>query len=496
MSTGRGRSGARLPRPLTVAPSPVDAPSGQRRLVAHRHVRRDFVLHRLLAGADALAITLALIVALELSNRVGTSSHLMWALLTLPAWIFLFRAYGLYDRDAKRISHTTIDDVPWLAHALLTGCVLLWVYFNAVPVAKLVFGEILLFAASAMVLVLALRVLVRRGYAAALGPERVVLVGEAEASGLLVGKIRAHPEFGLEPIGMIAGAGPVDGVGVLPLLGTLGDLDLETLVGRYRVERVIVAPTALDEEALLELLRRCKELSLKVSVLPQLFDAMGSSVQVDDVEGVTVLGINPPVLSRSSRYLKRAVDVIGATLLLILAAPLMALISLLIKLDSRGPVLFTSERIGRGNRPFRFLKFRTMVPGAEQLAPELRAHSQDPHWLHLADDPRITRVGRFLRMTSLDELPQLWNVLKGEMSLVGPRPLADPEDRQIGGWARSRLDLTPGITGMWQVLGRTNIPFEEMVKLDYLYVTNWSLWTDVRLMIRTLPAVLRRRGAN
>jgi lipopolysaccharide/colanic/teichoic acid biosynthesis glycosyltransferase len=142
------------------------------------------------------------------------------------------------------------------------------------------------------------------------------------------------------------------------------------------------------------------------------------------------------------------------------------------------------------------LKFRTMCEDAEQRVEELRKFSKDPHWLHLEHDPRLTRIGRFLRLASIDELPQLWNVVRGEMSLVGPRPLVESEDRRVDGWARSRLALTPGITGSWQVLGRTTIPFEEMVKLDYLYVVNWSLWNDIRLMLRTLPVVLKGSGAN
>ncbi len=181
-----------------------------------------------------------------------------------------------------------------------------------------------------------------------------------------------------------------------------------------------------------------------------------------------------------------------------LAAPLMLFIAIAIKLSSRGPVFFGQERIGRGgDRRFRMLKFRTMVADAEQARRgALAEQSAHPVWLLLEHDPRITRVGRFLRHTSLDELPQLWNVLRGDMSLVGPRPMPPDVDEHIAGWGRRRLDLTPGITGLWQVLGRTSIPFEEMVKLDYLYVTNWSLWQDVRLLIHTLPAVIRRRGVN
>jgi lipopolysaccharide/colanic/teichoic acid biosynthesis glycosyltransferase len=174
----------------------------------------------------------------------------------------------------------------------------------------------------------------------------------------------------------------------------------------------------------------------------------------------------------------------------------MAAIALAIRLDSPGPVLFRQQRIGRGGQPFRLLKFRTMVVDAEAKQAELLAHSRDPNWVDLEHDPRVTRVGRLLRLSSLDELPQLWNVARGEMSLVGPRPLIPSEDGLLEGWRRSRVDLTPGLTGLWQVLGRTRIPFEEMVKLDYLYVTNWSLWTDVRLILRTVPAVVLRRGAN
>jgi lipopolysaccharide/colanic/teichoic acid biosynthesis glycosyltransferase len=219
-------------------------------------------------------------------------------------------------------------------------------------------------------------------------------------------------------------------------------------------------------------------------------------VEVDDIEGVTVFGLYPPVLCRSSRCVKRTVDVLGALALLVLTAPLMLLIAVVVKLDSRGPLLFRHERIGRGGRRFTIAKFRTMVDGAEAMAEQLRGLSRDPHWLLLDRDPRITRAGRFLRVSSLDELPQLWSVLKGDMSLVGPRPLVEEEDRQIIGWGRGRLDLTPGLTGLWQVLGRTSIPFEEMVKLDYIYVTNWSVWGDVQLLLRTVLVLLTRRGAN
>jgi lipopolysaccharide/colanic/teichoic acid biosynthesis glycosyltransferase len=180
----------------------------------------------------------------------------------------------------------------------------------------------------------------------------------------------------------------------------------------------------------------------------------------------------------------------------IVSAPLLLVAAVAIKLDSPGPVLFRQDRIGRGGQHFRLIKLRTMVRDADAKREELLAQSKEAGWLHLDDDPRITRVGRVLRLASIDELPQLWNVVRGDMSLVGPRPLIAEEDGMVEEWARGRLDLTPGVTGLWQVLGRTQIPFDDMVELDYLYVTNWSLWGDVRLMLRTLPVVLSRHGAN
>jgi exopolysaccharide biosynthesis polyprenyl glycosylphosphotransferase len=205
----------------------------------------------------------------------------------------------------------------------------------------------------------------------------------------------------------------------------------------------------------------------------------------------------PPMrLSRSVRFTKRAVDMTLAGLGLVLLSPLMAAVAVAVKLDSRGPVFFRQERHGRGGSIFRIVKFRTMRVGAESERIGLAALNEVGGALFkIKEDPRITRVGGALRRWSLDELPQLWNVLRGEMSLVGPRPFVVHESSKITGWASRRLDITPGITGLWQVLGRTDLPFDEMVKLDYIYVTNWSLWWDLKILGQTIPVVLSRRGA-
>jgi lipopolysaccharide/colanic/teichoic acid biosynthesis glycosyltransferase len=225
-----------------------------------------------------------------------------------------------------------------------------------------------------------------------------------------------------------------------------------------------------------------------------MLEVVGSSVVFDDVEGVALLGVRRFGLSRSAWVLKRTTDVIGAAIGLVLLAPAFVVIALAIKLDSRGPVLYRQQRVGRDGRTFSMAKFRTMIDGADRRKEALRHHNQAQGLFKIAEDPRITRVGRLLRRTSLDELPQLLNVLRGEMSLVGPRPLVPEDDQRVVGWYRRRLHLTPGMTGRWQVLGSARIPLQEMVKLDYLYAANWSLWLDVKIMLRTIGFVLSRRG--
>jgi len=466
------------------------------RLVARSYRGRDYYMRRLLALSDAAAIVVALALALVLTDARWPSQHLLVGLLTLPAWLVMFNCYGLYERDAKRLAHSTLDDIPGLFHAVLLGGVLSWLYYSVAPDGKLTFTTLLLFAVLVLALCVALRVTTRAAVNHFAAPERVALVGTGEATRMLVESLRGDPRCRAELVGRLLVSQQEGDDGSLPLLGHLNQVSLAGALVKHHVDRVVVASGGLDSSRLTELMRQCKPLAVKVSLLPEGFSVMGPSVEVEDVRGVTLFDINPPVLSRSSRWSKRCLDIVGAGISLLVIAPLLAVLAVLVRLDSHGPAFFRQERIGRDGRRFTLLKLRTMVVDAEQQRAALLAQSKDPDWLHLDHDPRITRIGRLLRLTSLDELPQFLNVLRGDMSLVGPRPLVAEEDSMVGGWARGRLDLTPGITGLWQVLGRTSIPFEEMVKLDYLYVTNWSLWGDVRLILRTLPVVLRRNGAN
>jgi exopolysaccharide biosynthesis polyprenyl glycosylphosphotransferase len=468
-------------------------------VVSDRHPDRSYWLRRLLLGGDLLCISLAVLIALSIgSGDHNVAADWAWSLLLLPGMALLMRAYGLYDRRIRRISHSVLDDVPSLFNVLVIAGICLWLYYRYLPTHELVYEEIVVFGVAATVLVVSTRAVLFHWWAARHGSDRVVLVGIDDSTvPALVRRIRKHREYHLEPLGVIQTNGRPPAEESFPVLGRLDDPGLPGKLKRLRVDRVIVGHLEpQDRPQVAHLLRETQRHGVEVSVLPQLFDLAGPSAELDQIEGLTFLTIHPPVLSRSSRMLKRGLDLAVSSIALLLLAPLLGLIAMLVKLDSPGPALFRQTRIGKCGRRFTLFKFRTMAEGAEARAADLMAASQDPDWLLLEDDPRITRIGSLLRRTSLDELPQLWNILRSDMSLVGPRPLSETDDRSVTGWGRSRLDLVPGLTGLWQVLGRTNIPFEEMVKLDIIYVTNWTLWGDIKLILQTLPVLLTGRGTN
>jgi len=267
------------------------------------------------------------------------------------------------------------------------------------------------------------------------------------------------------------------------------------LARKLDVHRAIIAPRSADAGEMLDLVRTLKAVGVRVSVLPRLLEVVGSSVEFDDLHGVTVMGVRRFELTRSSACVKRSFDILAASLGLLAISPIMLICAIAIKLDSRGPIFFRQLRVGRHGERFHMLKFRTMVPDAEALKDGLRHRNEAQEGLFkIADDPRVTRVGKLLRKSALDELPQLFNIIRGEMSLVGPRPLVLDEDRRIEGWHRRRLELMPGMTGHWQILGPARVPLREMVAIDYLYVANWSLWNDLKILLRTVPHVIGRRG--
>jgi exopolysaccharide biosynthesis polyprenyl glycosylphosphotransferase len=308
-----------------------------------------------------------------------------------------------------------------------------------------------------------------------------------------------HPEYRINLVGFID-AQPKerrDDLGPLALLG--GTERLPAIVRLFDIERVIIAFSNETHENTLDLIRSMKDLDVQIDIVPRLFELVGPSVGMHSVEGLPLVGLPPLRLSHSSAFLKRAADLVMSVCGLVVLSPALAVIAVLIKLDSRGPLFFRQVRMGCGGQTFRIWKFRTMTVGADERKQEvahLNKHLRaggDPRMFKVPNDPRVTAVGTWIRRHSVDEIPQLLNVIRGEMSLVGPRPLILEEDKHVDSWARQRLTLKPGITGPWQVLGRDGIPFEEMVRLDYLYVTGWSLGNDLRLILQTLPALVGSR---
>lgn len=465
---------------------------------------RDSARRRLLAGADVLALVAAYwAVWFVVPGDIGAKNP--WLLVAaLPPWILLNKLLGLYDRDANLIHKSTLDELPSLALSAVLGTALTFMLFPDVFGLELGRAETLAFLGFTVLFTVTLRAIVRGTVVRRYPRERCLIVGSGFVADLLARKITSHPEYGVELVGFVdvseapqASNGNGNGNGNGSAAHSLvGDLErFEEVCSDLRVERVVIAFSSVSHEELINVICTSKTLQIKISVVPRLFEVIGHAVEVDQLEGTTLLGLRGFSRTRSSLVLKRAMDLLGAGVGLTLLAPLFLLVAAAVKLTSRGPVFFVQDRIGRGTQPFGICKFRTMVVGADALKADL-AHLNEvaSPMFKMAHDPRVTRVGQLLRRTSLDELPQLINVLLGQMSLVGPRPLVPTEDDHVIGYHRERLELTPGLTGTWQVLGRTTIPFPEMIKLDYLYVAEWSLWNDVKLLIRTAPLVVQARG--
>jgi exopolysaccharide biosynthesis polyprenyl glycosylphosphotransferase len=312
--------------------------------------------------------------------------------------------------------------------------------------------------------------------------ERCLIIGEVQRADRIRERIAASHARTVV-VGCVAGEDLSSDEGLQAILSVVRDL---------QVDRVLVAPSNSGADEAVELVRVAKAAGLRVSVLPRVLGVVGSAAAFEEIEGMAVLGVPRIGLSRASHRVKRVVDLVATSVGLVVLSPLIAILALAIRLDSKGPIFFRQTRVGRDGKTFRIVKFRSMVINAEAQKDQLRGQSIAGQGLFkVVNDPRVTRLGRFLRSSSLDELPQLFNVLHGEMSLVGPRPLVTDEDAQVLGLDRSRLLLTPGITGPWQTLG-SRVPLQEMAEIDYLYVSNWSLWLDVKILLRTLRHVVRR----
>lgn len=326
--------------------------------------------------------------------------------------------------------------------------------------------------------------------------QRTVILGSGIVARKVVERLELAPHLGLEVIGLVDDDVHHASSPDLPRLGPLGDLD--AILDHYDVDRVIVAFSRSSHDDLLRCIRTCWDNQVAVDVVPRLFEFLDGARVVDQVGGMPMMSITLPQLSGFARALKRISDAAVSAVMLLLIAPFLLAIAVAIKVDSRGPVFFRQKRVGRGGKVFSIYKFRSMHVDAEARKQEYAKYNDasDGVMFKIHDDPRITRLGGFLRRTSLDELPQLINVLRGDMSLVGPRPLIAEETAAFSeGWHQRRLDLRPGITGPWQIYGRSDIPFQDMLRFDYQYVASWSLGRDLQIMLATIPAMYSGRGA-
>ena len=446
---------------------------------------------RALVAADVVVGGLALVAAAVVQPDQAVEAG---ALTTLPLLVVLIDAHGLYRRDEHLINKTTLEESARLFQVATLWSLLTWLFTGLITGHHLTPGQVFILWALVFMLMVAGRALTRRALRDVTPPERCLVVGDAAAATTLHRKFEVS--FALR--GRVIGRIPLGDdsrrnghdAAAIPVVGSLAGLG--EALSEHEVDRVIIAPRDFDDG--IDAIRIARDFTVKVSVLPRVLEAVGSALEFDDADGLTLMGLRRSSPGVSYR-LKRAMDVTAAAASLILLAPVIALIALMIKIDSRGPVLYRQKRIGRNSQEFWMLKFRSMTDGADAEKAALLALNETVGLFKIARDPRVTRIGRLLRETSLDELPQLWNVLRGDMSLVGPRPLVPEDDAQIQGWERKRLNVTPGMTGLWQILGSTRVPLEDMVKLDYLYGVTWSLWLDIKILLRTVAYVLNRRSA-
>jgi exopolysaccharide biosynthesis polyprenyl glycosylphosphotransferase len=472
-----------------------------------RPARRGWIVRRMLVAADVVGLATAFATSEALFRggvvgAVGAVTETAIFVLLLPAWILVAKLSGLYDRDEERATHSTADEV---LNVFLLVTVGVWIFYSTSWLGGLTSPDqekLTAFWLTAIVGVITARLLARtlaRRHHAYV--QNAIVVGAGDVGQLIGRKLLQHPEYRINLVGYVD-ATPKEmrrDLGDVQLLGE--PANIVDVVKTHAVDRVIIAFSQERHAETLRLIAVLREHDVQVDVVPRLFEALSTSTTMHGVEGLPLLGLTPARIPRSSRMLKRSFDVAGAALLLAVSAPLMLVIALLIRRDSKGGVFFRQERLGMNMRPFTVVKFRTMRQGTEEephrdyikqiMTTDALPTSNRLYKLERSED--VTRVGRWLRRTSLDELPQLLNVLRGDMSLVGPRPPIPYELELFEPHHYERFNVPAGLTGLWQVEARAHSTFREALDLDTAYARSWSLGLDMRLLLRTPAVILRRR---
>ncbi len=473
-----------------------------------RRRSRVWVLGRIVI--DALAINAAVFIAwyvryqLQADLPLGEGfyyfpypAYIPLALVLTVLTIAILRFEGMY---AVARGRSYLDELYTILNSTTTAILLIMAFTFVIR--PLVYSRALyVYAATLIALLLALvRALQRMAYVylrkRGVGVDRVLIVGAGELGRALMRNIVAQPDLAYQIVGFVDDdpeRGSAD-IGRFKALG--GTTRLPSLLRELLVDEVIVTLPWTAREKIIAIIQLCQRYDVTAKVVPDLFQFSLSRVALDDVGGVPLIAVREAKMSLVDSAIKRAFDLVIGSILLVIAAPIMAIISILIRFDSSGPIIFSQTRIGRGGRAFVVHKFRSMRVGAEEELPQLNGLNEASGPLFkIRNDPRRTRLGRFIRRTSLDELPQLFNVLRGEMSLVGPRAPLPSEVEQYQEWHKRRLEVAQGLTGLSQVSGRSNLTFDETVMLDIYYIENWSPWLDLWILLKTVPTVLLARGA-
>lgn len=455
----------------------------------------------LLVAADAATLAgTALIAALivQLGQHDDDSGRkLFWAMLaTLPVWLAIFANQRLYN---TRFIGRRIDEFRRIVNASILGTLAVSVAGSATNVLLRRSGLVIL-ALTACVCITIEREVARRLFLRLRRDgrmaRRVVIAGANPEGRDIAAMLQTEPWLGYEVIGFVDDHAPrQEPVPGVPLLGGLAELP--HILREFPSSSVIVASSAVESAVTNRLARDLLDQGIHVELSSTLRDISAQRLTVRPLGRFPVVYVEPVTRGGWRAAAKRGFDLLTAGIALVIASPILLVAAIAVKLDSKGPVLFKQVRVGQDSEPFRVLKLRTMVVDAEaQLADLQEQNEADGPLFKMENDPRVTRVGRFLRASSIDELPQLWNVIRGDMSLVGPRPALPHETEQWDALLVQRLRVKPGITGMWQVSGRSDASFEDYTRLDLYYVDNWSLTTDLAIVLRTVPAVLFGRGAR
>lgn len=476
------------------APAAAGRPPGRNQDQAQVHQ-----LQRLrrwgLAIADASAIAIGVLVVDQWSSLNGGET--VWALLAVPIWILVAKIDNLYDRDSRRIRHSTFDELPELLATAAITIAGVWALTGLLDAplgssVMVVIGTVALFTS------ILLRSFVRWIYHQIAAPERTLVIGSGEKARLVSMRLLVQGGDHLELVGYVGATegGEVSGPASAGASYFGTPEELAGIADRQRINRVVIADDELGARAVGEIIAICRSARLSVTMVPANQAVLGPGTELNRIAEVPMLDFQFSDPPRSTMAIKRTMDLIVSISMLTLTAPLLALAALLIRVDSRGPVFFRQVRVGRDGKEFTMYKLRTMIADAEeQLDSLIDLDALDEPAFKITNDPRVTRIGRLLRRSSFDEVPQFINVLKGDMSLVGPRPeeaavVALYDDRQ-----RQRLRVKPGLTGPMQVAGRGGLTFEERLALERDYVDNLTITGDIEILLRTPRAVIRGDGA-